>query len=176
MKIIQNEISNEACRIHESCELSFVQHFIGERWWRRIHLVMGVAATIGAAVTTALIFVSDEALVSGIFGLGVAILAGLMTFLNPREQAEKHHEKGVDYQQLVASARMLVRIQLPESGDKEEFKTHLQGLSDRKFDLDRKSPVAPGGMIYWLAKRAIERGETKFRVDEKSDSQENLGR
>ena len=92
-----------------------------------------------------------------------------MTFLNPKEQAEKHHEKGVDYQQLVAAARMLVKIQLPESDDKEEVKTHLQGLSDRKFELDRKSPVAPGGIIYWRAKRDIERGETKFRVDEKID-------
>lgn len=176
MKITQNEISNEACRIQESCELTSLQHFIAGKFWRRIHLVMGVAATIGATVTTALIFTNDETLVSGVFGLCVAILVGLMTFLNPKEHAENHHEKGVDYQQLVANARMLVRIKLPEFGYNEELETHLQGLSDRKFDLDRKSPVAPGGVIYWRAKVAIKKGETKFRVDEKSDSSEESNR
>lgn len=168
MKTAHDEISDEACRIQESCELTFVQHFIAEKWWRRIHWIMGITATIGATVTTALIFVDDETPTGGIVGLSVAILVGLMTFLNPRDQAERHHEKGVDYQQLVASARMLVKIQLLESDDQEEFFAQLQGLTDRKFNLDRKPPAAPSGMIYWLARRAIETGETKFSVDEKS--------
>jgi hypothetical protein len=173
MKTKRDEMSDESCRIQESCELTFVQHFIAEKWWRRTHWIMGIAATIGATVTTALIFVNDGTPVSGIFGLVVAILAGLMTFLNPRDQAEKHHEKGVDYQQLVTNARVLVNIHLQETGDQKDFNARLQGLTDRKFELDRKLPVAPSGMIYWLAKRAVERGETKFSIDERSDLQEN---
>ena len=173
MKAARDKALDEAYRIQESCELTFLQHFIAAKWLRRIHWIMGIAATIGATITTALIFANAETLVSGIFGLGVAILAGLMTFLDPMDQAEKHHGKGVNYQQLMANARIFVNVQSLELGDEEGFTAHLLDLTNRKFDLDRKLPVSPSGIFYWAAKRAIEMGETKFSVDEKSDSHDN---
>ena len=170
----RDEISTEADRIGESCELSSLQHFIAAKCWRRMHLVMGIAATIGATISTALTFSTNETLLSGLFALGVAILAGLMTFLNPQDRADQHHEKGVDYQQIVANTRMFVNIHLPNAGTEEDFTPQLQNLSDQKFGLDRTSPVTPAGMFYYLAKKSIDSGETSFRTD-KDRQKANVG-
>ena len=165
MSELRHEIKNEAGRIMESVELSFVQHFIVAKWWRRAHFVMGVLATVGATTSTALTFAETAPLVNAIIGLSVAILAGLITFLNPKYHADAHHQKGVDLQQLAARARMLINIECQETGSDSDLKSSLKALSDRKFDLDKNSPATPGGVFYRLAKKSVTSGETKHDVD-----------
>lgn len=161
----QEEILKEAGRINESVELSSVQHFTAAKYWRSVHFILGISATIAAIISTALIFSKAEPLWPGLLAVAVAIITGLITFLNPKDHADTHHGKGVDYQQVGAKARILAKIDYPEADDKKDLVSQLKVLSDKKFDLDRQAPATPGGVLYWLAKRSIARGETRFRVD-----------
>ena len=161
----RQEISDEAERINESCELSFVQHFIVSKWWRSSHFVLGIVATVLATVSTALAFNNEHAVLTGILTTVVAILVGLVTFLKPKDHADLHHWKGVKHQQLSAKARMLTKIDAPYSDDEGTLEAQLKALSDAKFALDREAPATPGGIFYKLAKTSVEKGETQFRVE-----------
>jgi len=161
----RDKIIDELDRIRESVELTSVQHFIASRYWRRAHLVLGITATIAATITTALIFAAAKPMWAGILGVVVAIISGLITFLDPKHHAEEHHRKGVNYQEIGSECRMLSLIDGPYVDDEEDIVQKVKSLSKRKHDLDRIGPAAPAGLIYALAKRSIARGETRFRVD-----------
>ena len=161
----QEEILKEADRINESVEQSSVQHFIAAKCWRSVHFILGIIATIAATISTALIFSKGEPLWPGLLAVAVAIIAGLITFLNPKSHADMHHGKGVDYQQVGAKTRILVKIECPQTDDEKHLVNQLKALSEEKFDLDRRPPSTPGGVFYRLAKRSMARGETRFRVD-----------
>ncbi len=161
----QNEILNEANRINESVELSSVQHFIAAQCWRSVHFILGIIATIAATIATALIFAKVEALWPGLLAIAVAIITGLITFLHPKHHADTHHGKGVDYQQVGAKARILVKIECPQTDDEKHLVNQLKALYEEQFDLDRRPPSTPGSVFYRLAKRSMARGETRFRVD-----------
>lgn len=165
MTSLRLEISAEADRIRESVELSAVQNFIAAKWWRKIHFVLGITATVGATISGALIFSKAEALWPGLLALAVAIIAGLITFLNPKDTANIHQRKGVDYQQLTANARILMNISCPYSDDEKDLVKQLKALSDNKSELDRQQPPTPGGIFYKLAKKSVARGETNFKTD-----------
>lgn len=161
----QQVILEEADRINESVELSSVQHFIAAKYWRNTHFIMGITATILAATSTTLIFFRGDLIWPGLLSVAVAIISGLITFLNPRHHADIHHRKGVDYQQVGAKMRMLSKIDCLMAEDERDLVSTLKSLSEQKFDLDRQTPATPSGIFYRQAKRSIEGGETGFRVD-----------
>lgn len=161
----REEILKEADRINESVEWSSVQHLIAAKSWRRTHFTLGIIATVAAIISTALIFSNLYPMQAGLIAVGIAIITGLLTFLNPRHHAETHHGKGVDYQQIGAKARMLCKIDGLDTNNDENLSNQLKNLSKAKFELDRRAPATPGGIFYLLAKRSIGRGETGFRVD-----------
>ena len=161
----QEEILKEVDRINESVELSSVQHFIAAKCWRSVHFILGIIATIAAIISTALIFSRVEPLWPGLLAVAVAIITGLITFLNPKYHADTHHGKGVHYQQVGAKARILAKIDCPQADNEKDLVSQLKVLSEEKFELDRGALPTPGGVFYRLAKRSIARGDTSFRAN-----------
>lgn len=161
----RSEIARRADNIEESVVLSSVQHFILGKMLRRLHLIMGIAATTAATASTGLIFYQSALQWPGFISLGIAILTALMTFLNPKEAADSHHDKGVNYQELAYDANLLARVYSRSEKTESKLAARLEELKRRKFAIDRQKPATPGGMLYKAAKASIARGETSFRTD-----------
>jgi len=77
-------------------ESSFA-HYAAENWLNKLHLTLGIPATIFAAVVGTAVFASLENSVTlwakiavGLFSIATAILSGLQTFLRFSEKAERH--------------------------------------------------------------------------------------
>lgn len=170
MNPLPKETAIEADHIIESTELSSVQHFIAAQWWRRTNFILGLSATIGAVLSAELTTKETEIFWIGALPIAVAIIAALMTFLNPPNSAAGHHAKGVEYQRLFADARMFDKIDRHNIDSDSKLIERIHELSDRKFELDGNSPATPGGIFYLLAKRAVKRGETSFREPDNSDA------
>lgn len=79
-------------------------HYISETFLSRLHLVIGVPATIFATIVGTAVFSSLEnstaiwiKIVVGVFSIMTAILSGLQTFLRFSEKAERHKKAAVEY-------------------------------------------------------------------------------
>ena len=158
-------LAREADRIVESTDITGVQHFIVALWWRRTHWYIGIAATVLATVATALAFADFPGWISGTLGVVVAVLTGLLTFLTPRENAEKHHTKGVEYHSIRDKIRREIKLHSQTEVDDSQLRERICSLGDEKLSIDRKLPAAPGGKFYDWAKVSVEKGETSFRAD-----------
>lgn len=84
-------------------ESSFA-HYSSETFLNNLHLILGVPATIFAAVVGTAVFSSLANSVSiwlkitvGLFSIITAVLSGLQTFLRFSEKAERHRKTAVDY-------------------------------------------------------------------------------
>jgi hypothetical protein len=149
-----DEIIKEANRISEGTDYTSVQHFIAAKQWRNTHLCIGITAMIFAVIVTALSFSPAPNWIAGSLGIFVAILTGLLTFLNPKDRAEEHQRKGVELQYIRDEARILENIDSVQMND-DELNAQLIKLRERKFKTDLANPSTPGGSIFRKAKKSV---------------------
>ena len=163
MSELKNNVLTECARMQESCSYTSLQHFIVAKCWRSVHLTIGILATALASLSSVLTYAEPTSF-AGPLAASVAILAGLLTFLAPRDRADEHHSKGVQYNQLVTNGRMLRELDA-QIVDDSALAGRLRELYARKFELDENGPAAPASIFYAIAKRQIKKGQTSFAVD-----------
>ena len=164
MNDVKAAIAKEARRLEEDCEHSAQQHFEKSVSSLKLHYWLGVPATLSAAIS-GISAVTLPPLVTFTASVSATILAALVTWLNPREDHEMHHEKGAEYDALKRAARMFAEIDILAVADINVLRSQLDGLLERKHTIDRKRPATPSGKFYKLAKRNIAEGRTTNRVD-----------
>lgn len=163
--VIEN-ITIECQRIEEDAEHSAKRHFNASYIWSWIHYLIGIPMTICAALAGIDAF-SETPEWAGYLALATATLGALQTFMNPSGKSADHKGSGDEYLALRNKTRFFREIEL---ADLEKIKAvqHIKELAEGRDNLNSISPSTPS-IAFWLAKKGIDKGQTKYRVDNKGD-------
>src|SRR5215218_5354968 len=158
-KATKAKIVKELKRIEEDTTLSSKSHFDAADMWNQWHLRLGIPATILSAIAgvSALSQFDYHNILAGIIAILVAVLTGLITFLNPSERAERHLTAGNAYNELKNNSRIGYDIQA-DTLDVEELAEKMNELNSRRSELNQESPQ-PARADFEKARKGIEEGE-----------------
>jgi hypothetical protein len=156
-------LRREAERIEEDAEYSHKGHYFAAERWGHVRYWLGAPTALAAALASAFIFYSVP-VVGTVGALIATLLATLMTFLDPAGRAAQHSAAGGAYLELRNQTRIFRDIELLDPGNPERLRERLLGFDATRNRLNQTCPKVPGGS-YKRAKRAIEDGQTRHRVD-----------
>lgn len=156
-------LSREAERIEEDATYSSKSHFNAEDTWVHRHYLLGVPATVLAAIAGAALVKSQPEWASALT-LVASLLTGLMTFLKPNERAAIHRAAAGQFLALRNEARFFREIELLDSSRLGELPDRLKALSSARNELNQKSPSIPR-RAFVAARKGIEEGEATHKVD-----------
>lgn len=131
--------------------------------WGVIYWILGLSnATLAALAGFASsdIFLAEH---SAFFGLSVAIIAALMTFINPNRRAEVSHKAGVSFSDLRGRVRRYREHKLTRRSEEEAIEA-LEEFASLKTQLLSSTPHT-GLLAYWLAKISIRRRQHLNQVE-----------
>lgn len=163
---IQQRLEREALRIEEDANYSGRGHLQAAIPWSWMHMTLGIVTTLFAAAAGGLVLTwgSKFVILAGVFALLAALLSGINAFINAGQRAAQHREAGNEYLALRNNARIFREIELQRHSANSELISELKHLSDKRNDLNRRSPQIPG-WAYERAKKGIEEGQTDYGVD-----------
>lgn len=164
MNELTSKLTMEAQRIEEDTEHSFKSHYNAATRWARYHLSIGLPSALLAAIAGAAAF-KNHLEVAGALALVSTALTTILTFLKPSERAEMHRSAAGQYQALRNQARLFREIGLLADASPEDAKARLYELAKSRDELNHSSP-AIARCDYELAKKDIDSGRARYRVDE----------
>lgn len=159
MATLRQEIKEEARKLQISAIYTAKGHFCASSGWKLLHYLLGCPLIIAGVLTTVFI--------SGVFGtcLGVfiAVISGLITFLNPDSTATSHFVSGNAYNALYTEIRQFAHLDCANDSNisNEDLYISLKTLLSKKKELDDGSPKVPW-WAYRIAKYGIKRGEASY--------------
>jgi hypothetical protein len=106
----------------------------------------------------------DIALVAGCISIAIAVLSGIITFLNPNKREAAHLAAAHAFDRLNNEARVFWSVDCWLEKSEVVLTAKLRDLIDRKADLNTKSPQIPR-WAYARARAGIDAGEADFKVD-----------
>ena len=164
-KATKAKIVKELKRIEEDTTLSSKSHFDAADRWNQWHLRLGIPATVLSAIAgvSALSQFDYHNVIAGIIAILVAILTGLITFLNPSERAERYLNAGNAYNELKNNARIAHDVEV-DTLDVSELSVRMKELNDRRSELNQESPQ-PSRSDFVKARKGIEEGESVYVAD-----------
>lgn len=165
MSELISRLAAEAQRIEEDTEHSFKGHYNAAARWARYHLWIGLPSALLAAVAGAAAF-KDLPELAGALALVSTALTTVLTFLKPSERSEMHKTVAGQYQTLRNQARIFREIELADCGSPDQAKARLMELAWSRDELNQTAPD-PGRRNYELAKKDIDSGRARYRVDER---------
>ncbi len=178
MEKLKEALKDEAERIFEDCLFTSKAQYNAADRWSYINLWLGIPATILAATSGVLTFVSTSCpqntqcftapiWLPGILAVITGVLTALITFLNPSERKSLHRNAAGQYHALRNQARIFKEIQLVqyESKNNEKLQDILISLANKRDDLNQNSPMC-SDKDFQKARKGIEQGESKYQVDE----------
>jgi hypothetical protein len=166
----RQQIVDEAKRLEETTLHSFKGHYNAAARWDKAHLWLGLPTTILSTLVGAASFAQfakqspDIALAAGCISIAVAVLSGIITFLNPNKREAAHLAAGNAFERLHNEARVFWSVDCLLEKSDVVLSNKLRDMIDRKSDLNGKSPQIPK-WAYQKAKAGIEAGEAEFKVD-----------
>jgi len=164
MSELISKLAAEAQRIEEDTEHSFKGHYNAAARWARYHLWIGLPSALLAAIAGAAAFKDQPELAGALAFLSTA-LTTVLTFLKPSERAEMHKAVAGQYQALRNQARIFREIGLTDDLAADAAKARLFELAKTRDELNQSSP-AIARRDYELAKKDIDGGRARYRVDE----------
>jgi hypothetical protein len=80
--------------------------------------------------------------------------SALITFLNPRENADRHEAAATRYMAVSSRLATLWNLDLPGSRDGEDrIRSRLRELGDELIEIKESTPRLPKRYKYWLPER-----------------------
>jgi hypothetical protein len=163
----RDELVNEGHRIEEDSLWSAKCHFCSAEILKWLHLGIGIPAVFVMTLAAALpkSDITQGATVTFLAAIG-AVLSGLIAFLNPKKEGQRHHGAGNEYIALRNKGRIFSSLEAPYI-DEGQAKTLLDRLSAERDKLNRESPniLRPA---YWWARRGIAGGQANHQVDKEA--------
>lgn len=162
----KQEVIKEAQRIEEAALYSSKGHFAAAQFWRRLHFWTGVPISITSAIAgaSALSDFDASGLVAGVLAIIVAVLTGIVTFLNPNDRAAAHFTSANKYDALVNRVRIFWSIECWNDVTDQILTSQLLDYSAQKDALNQSCTQIPDG-AYRIAKKGIADGEGSYAVD-----------
>jgi len=162
---IKKEIKIECKRMEEDSLHTSRNHFISGNFWRSIYLFFGITNTLVAALAGSIaLYFEEEITLVAFLAIIVAIISGIITFLNPSEKASKYKSKGDEFLALRSEFRIFRNIDILNLEDINEIKAKFDFLVNKKNQLTKSSlPISK--RHYEKAKKGIENGEAEYEAD-----------
>jgi hypothetical protein len=160
-----DEIRREAERLDEDVLYAEKQHFAMASVWRRIHLWLGIPSAIlaGLAGISAL---NSYPIIAAALAILSGVITALLTFLDPANSSNAHHQAGISYSGLRGRFRRLHNIESGIGHDAASLSRRLEELATEKLTIMKNSPHI-GGLAYRLGKASIDRKEHENIVDQR---------
>jgi hypothetical protein len=167
----KQEVIREAKRIEEALLYSSKGHFAAAQFWRRLHLWTGIPVAVTSAVAgaSALSDFDASGLVAGVLAIIVAVLTGVVTFLNPNDRAGSHFTAANKYDALMNRVRIFWSIDCWNDATEQVLTSQLLDYSAQKDALNQNCAQIPEG-AYRLAKKRIVNGEGSYAVDKPTNA------
>lgn len=165
-------INSEVERHLEDAEVSKLAHFYAARIYeKRNKYYLGLPATLSAVVLSWLVSQNStdedtkEIMATIKLGLGllVAILSGLVTFLNLNEVASKHRAAAQKYHQLWRKCKNW-RTDFPDDTTNEKAKETVQKYRESLKEINNDSPQIPK-WAWKNTQKQQDEGSTKYEID-----------
>lgn len=158
------KIEAECKRIAEDAEYSAKRHFNAACRWASYNNRLGIPSVVVAAIASTLSFASIPTL-GGILAALTGSLTAVLTFLKPAERSTAHNAIGNQYLRLRNEARIFLEIDLANIDNVQELIEKFKQLIQRRDDLNESAPIT-ADKDYEKAKKGIENGQTKYKVDQ----------
>lgn len=162
MNELIHKLAIEAQRIEEDTEHSFKSHYNAAARWAHYHLWIGLPSALLAAGAAAF---KEQPEVAGALAILSTALTTVLTFLKPSERSEIHKTVAGQYQALRNQTRIFREIELTDCVAADEAKTRLLTLAKTRDEINQGAP-AISRCDYELAKKDIDSGNTRYRIDE----------
>ncbi|MCM3848778.1 SLATT domain-containing protein [Pseudonocardia sp. DR1-2] len=165
-------IADELRRLEESAMYSAQIQFEAAKQWRGMNLVLGLPASVLAAVAgaTALADATNQ-LVAGILALMSAAFGAILTTVNAAHRMNQASAAANAYLEIQTAARQARLIDLPGQ-DIDEIRATLAELTARR-DEQNKTVEPPNRRAYKRGSKNIEDGGQSYEVDSPSESDRN---
>jgi hypothetical protein len=158
-------IADELARIEEAAMHSAQTQFSSAKFWRGIHLALGIpAAMLAAAAGTTVLIEVVAARTGAVIALVAAAITAVMTTLDASQRSERSRLAANAYLALQSEARVLRTIDLFTYNDK-KARERLQELVERRSAVNAATPV-PSFLSYQLGRRNIVKGRQTYKVDQ----------
>lgn len=117
-------------------------HFVAAEELRKVHLLVGLVATVSAAASVASIVASGPKVISGVLALVAAIASATMTFVRPDEKASQHLSAAKTLGVARVKARHCRDIDLhtDQPEDVAEWRRMVTEISNAKGSADDAAP------------------------------------
>lgn len=162
----REEIIKEAKRLCENCAYTSKSHFIEARFWKNLHLWIGIPTVILAAIVGTLAF-AELRKMAGFLSIIIVVLTSITTFLNPKEQSASHLTAANNYDALMTKARIFYSIGCWQEESDLILADKLKAFSEERDRLNRECPQ-PFQWAYRSAKKGIEKGEADYFIDKEN--------
>jgi hypothetical protein len=157
-------VSEELQRIEESATDSGTSQFEQAAQWRGVNLMLGVPASVLAAIAGATgLATTTNRVVAGALALAAAGFGAILTVINAAQRMAQANNAANAYRQLQTDARQARLVDLPWISE-DEARALLSELTARRDEIN-KSAEPPNRIAWWRARRSHRRGSQSYAVD-----------
>lgn len=161
----QMALQAEMLRLEEDCQHSAKGNYAASEIWGIAHYIVGLPATVLAAVAGHQALNSNEQL-AGSMALLAAAITAVLTFLDPASKRQSHLASANQYNTLEKACRLLRTVK-SLSQSHSDCLAEFEKLAEERKQLNLSAPHIPY-IAYVIGKRRIAQGQTKYRVDDVS--------
>lgn len=167
-KILLSKTNAEIKRLMIDCIYSGRGHQQAGQFWEAVSHWIGIPGAIissvsGVGAAGAALLGNKEA--SASLAIISVILAGLNTYLKPKDIADAHLLKGGQYISIRNRTRILKEVELPTGSNQKYISEKLISLRAEYDSLSIRPPRNIPRFAYRAAKKAISEGESDYEND-----------
>jgi hypothetical protein len=135
-------ITAELQRLEEDMLYSEKAHFVAAEELKRVHLWVGLVATVTAAAAAATIVADKSPVLSGSLALVATLASALVTFVKPEARAAQHLAAARNLGAIRVQARQHREVDLhPEQPvNPDKLRDYVTAIAEAKRDADAAAP------------------------------------
>ncbi|WP_205624093.1 SLATT domain-containing protein [Amycolatopsis vancoresmycina] len=157
-------LAEEFSRLEESAMYSAQNQFEQAKQWRGINLMLGLPASVLAAVSGATALASTAGRVwAGLLALAAAAFGAVLTTVNASHRTNQASSAANAYLEIQTAARQARLLDLPCT-DVEEMRAALAEITARR-DEQNKTAEPPNRWAWRRAQKNIDAGGQTYEVD-----------
>lgn len=157
----RQRLHDELSRLEEDLLYTEKVHFAAAEAFGRVHLILGLTATLASAAAATTLMAGAVPWLSGALALVAALASGVLTFVKPDKHSSQHSQSGRALGGLRVQVRQARVVELPSRNapkNSVEWMEALKKLADRKAEIEGTSPATSEWMLR-TARGKIDRGD-----------------
>lgn len=142
MSAYRQEVIDELRRLEEDLLYTEKGHFMAANELSRLHLGLGIAATLAAAASVATIVGEASAVLSGTLALIASLASAVLTFVKPDQKVGQHLAAGRLLNDVRVRSRQCRALDLhADSGlSRAEWRSKADEIRSAKAEVDQTAP------------------------------------